>query len=172
MHDELRANRVRCLMAEWRRVVADRPEISQADELDRRQRERERKAECEQREEQEAAAVRQWLERRQFEDNYRQSEPVAAAGAEAGDWSAWNRWADSRVERYIEARVEELVERRVAERVQGVYAEMRELATSIRKAISAMAKAIEKHDELIRQQLKRDETDVRSDNPRSLRVVN
>jgi hypothetical protein len=143
------------------------------DELEKNRR-RQRQHEREQREEQEAAEVRAWLERQNYEENFR--EPVAAARAESvGDdpWREWNQWCDARIEKYIAVRVEQLVERRVAEHVREIRAEMTELAVATRKAIQAMATAIDKHDGVIRELAKRNETDERSsDNPRSLRVVN
>jgi hypothetical protein len=175
LHDELRANRVRCLMAEWRRVAnSERPEISPADQADRRFRVAERKHAQEQREQQEAARVRDWLERRNYEENYHRGETVTTAKAESGGddgWDGWRRFIDSRIQRYFEARIEKMIERRVEERMLEIRSELTEVATATRKAIQAMAQALDKHAELIRELAKRNETDVRSDNSR-LRVVN
>jgi hypothetical protein len=77
-----------------------------------------------------------------------------------------------RIAQYVERRVEQLVQQRVDKRVREINHEMKELAVATRKAIAAMAEAINSHDELIRQLAKRDETDLRPDNQRSLRVVN
>jgi hypothetical protein len=95
---------------------------------------------------------------------------------EAAHWMqirAPRRFVDGRVAKYFEAHVEKLIERKVQERTREVYKEMREFATAVRKSIEAMADAINKHADLIRDLAKRDETDTRSsDNPRPLRIVN
>jgi hypothetical protein len=102
---------------------------------------------------------RAWLERRQFEDNYRQGEPVTTARAESGGpalppddgWDAWRKFVDSRIQRYFEAHVEQLVERRVEERLREIRSELTEVAVATRKAVQAMAEAINKHAEILRQ---------------------
>jgi hypothetical protein len=125
-----------------------------------------------QRELQEAERVRAWLERRNYEENRQQAQPVVTArAAESDEWAAWNRWADSRIQRYFEAHVEQLVQQRVAERTQQIRRELTEVATAVRKAVTAMAQAIDAHDKLIRELTKRDEPDARPDQ-RALRVVN
>jgi hypothetical protein len=220
--DELEANRIRTLQAEWRRVaesdrpdesrraqkiadearaaaqaeaderaervravtekslahLASRPEISAAEKADRRFRAAERRHAREEREREESAEVRSWIERRNREDNYRRSQPVATSRAaeSVGDdgWDAWRRFVDGRIARYFEAHVEELIERKVEQRMLQIYKENHELATAVRKSIEAIAKALDQHAELIRELGKREDTGTRSSDisSRPLRVVN
>jgi hypothetical protein len=112
-----RAERVRAITAKAWENVLTRPEMSAADKLDARQRARERRAERAERERAESQRVAAWIQRRNIED-VRQSQPVTTTrAAESGDWSGWNSWCDSRIEKYINARVEQLVARRVEQRM-------------------------------------------------------
>jgi hypothetical protein len=171
-----RAERVRAITAKSWAHVLSRPEISDADRAERRFRVAQRRHTREERERKEASEVRAWLERRNYEDNYRRSEPVAATRAESvGDeWADWNRWCDARIEKYIATRVEQLVARRVEESMRQVYREMSELAEGTYKAIEAIGQALDKQADVIRELGKREETGTRSsDIPRRpMRVVN
>jgi hypothetical protein len=169
-------------MAEWRKVAnSERPEISPADQADRRFRAAERKAAREEREREEAAQVRDWLERRNYEENYHRGEPVggtpttAKAESVSDEWADWNRWCDRRIERYmasVETRIEKMVQRRVEESMVEVYKEMSELATGVHKAIQAIGQALDKQADVIREMSKRGDDVRSSDNQRPLRVVN
>jgi hypothetical protein len=160
----------------WANALSARHPVSAVDRAEIRER-RERKIA---REAAEAEEVRAWVAKRNAED-YQRSQPVGTpttARAESGGddgWGAWNRWADSRIERHlarIEAQIEKQIERRVDEKVRDIYSDMTQLATNVRKTVNAMADAINKHSELIRELGKRGEPDARPDSQRALRVVN